>query len=618
MQKSNGSSGGVGRGDEITVPSAFTIEGMVDGCGGSHSNGECPVSDEMLTGRRQALSKTNKEILRLIGQYLDSLGFTRTVTLLMEESDCQLDHPSAAEFKRYVLKGDWAAADRALSTLAPLLENPESITAMRFLLFEQKCLELIDRDQRVEALKVLQNELTPLRHRVDRVHKLASCLMVPDHAALMKEANWCGKGSREQLMNLLRDHLPPSIMLPPDRLKTLLSQAVDRQIEMCLFHNNPALHGLGSCSLLHDHTCSREDFPTETIQLLSDHIDEVWYCAFSPNGKTLATGSKDSNVILWDVDPETLTVRKRKTLSRHTHGAAFMAWSPNSKWLLVCGQDDCSDIWLWDAEKGELKQKISHASEDSLTVASFHRCSTKFVCGGVKGQFSQCDLEGTILDSWDGVRVRGLWCKDDGKTVYASDTHHRIRGYVLDDMQQIDYNLIQEDHPIMSFSVSSDGKTAILNVSTQGVHVWNLETRTLLRKFTGVTQGYYTIYSCFGGLHESFVASGSEDKKVYIWHIKHDQPIAVLSGHLRTVNCVSWNPKHPGMLASASDDGTVRIWGPAKEFRATKALGESSTSMSGSASTGDVNVPLQIMSNGDADDVGVNRLSGSSGVDALR
>lgn len=45
---------------------------------------------------------------------------------------------------------------------------------------------------------------------------------------------------------------------------------------------------------------------------------------------------------------------------------------------------------------------------------------------------------------------------------------------------------------------------------SQGVHLWDLQDRVLVRKYQGVTQGFYTIHSCFGGHNEDFIASGSE------------------------------------------------------------------------------------------------------------
>lgn len=60
------------------------------------------------------------------------------------------------------------------------------------------------------------------------------------------------------------------------------------------------------------------------------------------------------------------------------------------------------------------------------------------------------------------------------------------------------------------------------------------------------------------------------DNKVYLWHIKHELPIATLAGHTRAVTCVSWNPVYHQMLASVSDDCTVRIWGPAAKYRKQK------------------------------------------------
>ena len=58
------------------------------------------------------------------------------------------------------------------------------------------------------------------------------------------------------------------------------------------------------------------------------------------------------------------------------------------------------------------------------------------------------------------------------------------------------------------------------------------------------------------------------DHHIYVWHHRRETPIIVLKGHSRPVSCVSWNPVHHDMLASASDDGTVRVWGTEEQMKA--------------------------------------------------
>lgn len=192
----------------------------------------------------------------------------------------------------------------------------------------------------------------------------------------------------------------------------------------------------------------------------------------------------------------------------------------------------------------------------------------KIACGGFRGQFYQCDSLGTVLDHKEGVRVQALAYRKDNRTILAADTHHRIRSYILDD-EGSDKTLLQEaPYGILGFTTDESDRYALLNVASQGLHLWSLEDKCLIRRFTGVTQGDCIIHSCFGGGPENtFIASGSQDHKVYIYHILRETPMAELSGHVRIVNCVTWNPVYPKVIVSASDDSTLRVWGPGSRFR---------------------------------------------------
>ncbi|KFW77616.1 WD repeat-containing protein 26, partial [Manacus vitellinus] len=493
------------------------------------------------------------------------LSCSQTVDLLMQESGCRLEHPSATKFRNHVMEGEWDKAENDLNELKALVHSPHAIVVRGTLELFQSCVvelivvvflpfflslsslsHLFPDNKNVIIYIMLKTETNDSR----KTWSVGVCalflnryLMCSHADDLRAKAEWEGKGtaSRSKLLDKLQTYLPPSVMLPPRRLQNLLRQAVELQRDRCLYHNTKLDSNLDSVSLLIDHVCSRKQFPCYTQQILTEHCNEVWFCKFSNDGTKLATGSKDTTVIIWQVDPDTHQLKLPKTLEGHAYGVSYIAWSPDDNYLVACGPDDCSELWLWNVETGELKTKMSQSHEDSLTSVAWNPDGKRFVTGGQRGQFYQCDLDGNLLDSWEGVRVQCLWCLSDGKTVLASDTHQRIRGYNFEDLT--DRNMGFSHHCInrKKIEVSEREIDCCLNVAN------------LFFPNPNTGQCFSVFFKCVFCV----------DHKVYIWHKRSELPIAELTGHTRTVNCVSWNPQIPSMMASASDDGTVRIWGPA-------------------------------------------------------
>ena len=70
--------------------------------------------------------------------------------------------------------------------------------------------------------------------------------------------------------------------------------------------------------------------------MLERHTDEVWFVAFSHDGRLLASASKDMLAIVWDVQrPDA----PHRVLCGHTEPLLFVAWSPDDTQLLTCGND---------------------------------------------------------------------------------------------------------------------------------------------------------------------------------------------------------------------------------------------------------------------------------------
>lgn len=86
---------------------------------------------------------------------------------------------------------------------------------------------------------------------------------------------------------------------------------------------------------------------------LSKHKSEIWSVAFSPDGKLLATASKDETIKIWS----TKSYRLLKSLKAHKNGVSSVVFSPDSEWIISSSIDN--SVKFWNIDDGHLKHTIS-------------------------------------------------------------------------------------------------------------------------------------------------------------------------------------------------------------------------------------------------------------------
>jgi WD40 repeat protein len=123
-------------------------------------------------------------------------------------------------------------------------------------------------------------------------------------------------------------------------------------------------------------------------------------------------------------------------------------------------------------------------------------------------------------------------------------------------------NQYSNNNGISNYNCFNNAKKDLFMVNTSKIHasinLYDLSDFSLINKYYGHTQTQFVIKCCFGGLNNEYILSGSEDSKIYIWHIRSSIHIFAINGHTGPINSI--NMPDFGVTLSCSDDHTIRIW----------------------------------------------------------
>ncbi len=302
---------------------------------------------------------------------------------------------------------------------------------------------------------------------------------------------------------------------------------------------------------------------TPELIVQTGHASEIQSVAFSPDGKLLASGSRDVSVKLWDV----ATGQELRTFTGQTNTVESVVFSPDGKILASGGSD--GSVKLWNVESG--LELFTLRTMVALKTLVFDRDGKTLTVGSLDTTVKQWDLatqKELSARQMQSQKVDFVALSPDGKTFAAGGRESPVVLWDVGTGQQ--RPLKDAASFIYSFAFDRDGRILASWDVSQNVTLWDVATGEKLRTLDGKAANVTSIAFTPDGRQ---IATASYAASTTLWDVATGEA-HTLTGESHGAIAVVFNTQDT-MLASGGYDKTIRLWNPATSAEIRKMRGHS-------------------------------------------